>query len=127
MEKVDKKIKMCYSILQCYKEAQRMDKIEKAKKILEEQKQTHIKVINEQIAEQILNIDFAQLQNLYSKADEKLQHGKLEPVKAINPDKMPTEKIEEYIKNGEEVVKNNKFAVAIMAGGQGTRLRTFWS
>lgn len=104
-----------------------MDKIEKAKKILEEQKQTHIKVINEQIAEQILNIDFAQLQNLYSKADEKLQHGKLEPVKAINPDKMPTEKIEEYIKNGEEVVKNNKFAVAIMAGGQGTRLRTFWS
>lgn len=104
-----------------------MDKIEKAKTILEEQNQNHIKVTNEKIAEQVLNIDFEQLSNLYTKVNEELKYEDLKPVKAINPDKMPKEKKEKYIKNGEKVVKNKKFAVAIMAGGQGTRLRTLWT
>jgi len=49
-----------------------MDKIEKAKKILEEQHQMHIEVKNEEIAEQILNIDFEQLKNLYNTVDEEI-------------------------------------------------------
>lgn len=104
-----------------------MDKIEKAKQILEAQNQNHIKVTNEKMAEQVLNIDFEQLKKLYTKVDEKLKYEDLKPVKAINPDKIPKEKIEEYIKIGEKEVKNKKFAVAIMAGGQGTRLRTLWT
>lgn len=104
-----------------------MDKIEKAKQILLEQKQDHIKVINEEIADQILNIDFEQLKKLYSKIDEKITYGELEPVKATNPDKIPKEKLRTYVELGEKKVKENKFAVAIMAGGQGTRLRTLWT
>lgn len=104
-----------------------MDKIEKAKKILEEQNQNHIEVTNEQIAEQVLNIDFKQLGDLYTKVNEELTYEDLEPIKAINPEKMPKEKIEEYIKIGEKEIRNKKFAVAIMAGGQGTRLRTLWT
>ena len=99
-----------------------MDKIEEAKQILLEQKQNHIKVTNEDIADQILNIDFEQLKNLYSRIDEQITYGELEPVKATNPDKIPSEKLKTYIELGEEKVRENKFAVAIMAGGQGTRL-----
>lgn len=104
-----------------------MDKIEIAKKILVEQKQDHIKVNNEQIAEQILNIDFGQLKNLYGRIDEEIKYENLKPVKAINPDKIPLEQVKEYIKIGEKTVTESKFAVAIMAGGQGTRLRTLWT
>lgn len=104
-----------------------MDKIERAKQILLEQKQNHIKVTNEDIADQILSIDFEQLKNLYSKIDEQITYGELEPVKATNPDKIPSEKLKTYIELGEEKVRENKFAVAIMAGGQGTRLRTLWA
>lgn len=103
-----------------------MDKIERAKKILEEQHQNHIIVKNEEIAEQILNIDFEQLKNLYDKIDEDIKYEDIKPVKATNPDKIPQEKIKKYIELGEQKVKENKFAVAIMAGGQGTRLRTLW-
>lgn len=104
-----------------------MDKIEKAKKILEEQHQMHIEVKNEEIAEQILNIDFEQLKNLYNTVDEEIIYEDIKPVKAINPDKMPEERIKEYINIGEQKVKEKKFAVAVMAGGQGSRLRTLWT
>jgi len=40
---------------------------------------------------------------------------------------MPEERIKEYINIGEQKVKEKKFAVAIMAGGQGSRLRTLWT
>lgn len=99
-----------------------MDKIEKAKKILAEQKQNHIKVTNEQIAEQVLRIDFEQLNNLYHKVEKEIEYKDLKPVKAINPDKMPQEKLKELIELGENTVRDKKFAVAIMAGGQGSRL-----
>ena len=46
----------------------------------------------------------------------------LKPVKAINPDKLSKEEINKYIKNGEKKIREGKFAVTIMAGGQGTRL-----
>lgn len=104
-----------------------MDKIERAQKILIEQKQEHIRVINEEIADQILNIDFDQLKNLYCKVDEKIEYEDIEPIKATNPDRIPADKIKRYIELGEQKVKEEKFAVAIMAGGQGTRLRTLWT
>lgn len=104
-----------------------MDKIEKAKKILEKQHQTHIEIKNEEIAEQILNIDFEQLKNLYNAVDEEIIYEDIKPVRAMNPDKMPEEKIKEYINIGEQKVKDKKYAVAIMAGGKGSRLRTLWT
>ena len=48
----------------------------------------------------------------------------LEPIRGVNPDKLPKEKIEEYEQIASKIIKQNKFAVATMAGGQGTRLRT---
>ena len=40
---------------------------------------------------------------------------------------MNKEEENEYKNLGEEVLKNNKYAVVTMAGGQGTRLRTQWT
>ena len=102
-----------------------MNKIEKARRILEENGQGHIKVKNEELADQILHIDFERLKTL----DEEITHPcctcnieDISPVKAINPEKKDTEEIEEYIKIGEDVVKSGHIAIGIMAGGQGTRL-----
>lgn len=102
-----------------------MNKIEEARRILEENGQGHIKVKNEELADQILHIDFERLKTL----DEEITHPcctcnieDISPVKAINPDKKDKKELEEYIKIGENVVKSGHFATGIMAGGQGTRL-----
>lgn len=103
-----------------------MNKVEQAKKLLENYNQQHIIVDNEKLANQILDIDFEQLQELYDETKNKedvLTIENIEPVKAINPKKLNKLDIEEYIKLGENTVKSGKFAIAIMAGGQGTRLR----
>lgn len=102
-----------------------MNKIEQAKQILAKYNQQHITVDNEKIANQILNIDFEQLQELYEEIKNKtddINIDNIEPVKAINPSKLNKKNIEEYISLGESKIKSGKFAVAIMAGGQGTRL-----
>lgn len=102
-----------------------MNKIEEARRILEENGQGHIKVENEKLADQILHIDFERLKTL----DEEITHPcctcnieDISPVKAINPDKKDKKELEEYIKIGEDIVKSGHFAIGIMAGGQGTRL-----
>ena len=103
-----------------------MKKIEEARKMLEKYRQQHIKVNTEELADQILKIDFEQLQELYEQAINKTNVinniEDIKPVKAINPEKIDSKVIEEYIKIGEDVVKSGKFAIAIMAGGQGSRL-----
>ena len=103
-----------------------MKKIEEARKILEKYGQQHIKVNTEELADQILKIDFEQLQELYEQAINKTNIinniDDIKPVKAINPEKIDSKELEEYIKTGEDVVKSGEFAIAIMAGGQGSRL-----
>ena len=102
-----------------------MNKIEEARKILEENGQGHIKVENAELADQILHIDFERLKTL----DEEITHPcctcnieDISPVKEINPYNKDKKELEEYIKIGEDVVKSGHFAIGIMAGGQGTRL-----
>ena len=103
-----------------------MKKIEEARKILEKYGQQHIKVETEELADQVLKIDFEQLQELYEQAINKTNIinniDDIKPVKAINPEKIDSKELEEYIKTGEDVVKSGEFAIAIMAGGQGSRL-----
>ena len=103
-----------------------MKKIEEARRILEKYGQGHINVNTEELADQVLKIDFEQLQELYEQAIHKTNIinniEDIKPVKAINPEKIDKKQIDEYIKTGEDVVKSGKFAIAIMAGGQGTRL-----
>ena len=109
-----------------------IDNYEKAKHILEKYKQSHIIPfidkadvdIKEKIINQVLRIDFEELKDLYNMTFEDLfvDLEELQPIAGVNPDNMEKEKLQFYTEIGENVIKNNKFAVATMAGGQGTRL-----
>lgn len=107
---------------------------DKAKELLEKYKQEHIikfidnssLEIKDKLIEQVLRIDFEELKELYDKTFENLYVDleELQPIEGVNPDRLSKEKLEIYKEAGIDIIKNNKFAVATMAGGQGTRLRT---
>ena len=80
----------------------------------------------DKLINQVLNIDFEELKELYDKTFEDLYVDleELHPIAGVNPDRLTREELKNYEKLGTEIIKNNKFAVATMAGGQGTRLRT---
>ena len=79
-----------------------------------------------ELVEQINEIDFEEITRLYNKTitERKKREMKIEPLKAVVPDKITDEEKKEYINLGEKALKENKYAVVTMAGGQGTRLRT---
>jgi len=102
-----------------------MNKIQEAKEILREYGQEHIKVETQELANQVINIDFEQLHELYehaTKRNDTENIEEIEPVKAINPERIDRAEISECIELGEKKIKSGKFAIAIMAGGQGSRL-----
>lgn len=106
---------------------------EKAIQILKKYNQQHIIPFihksnfetREKLINQILRIDFEELKFLYEKTFEDLYVDleELNPVTGINPCKMKKEELEKYKKIGTDIIKSGKYAVATMAGGQGTRLR----
>jgi len=106
------------------------NKYNEAKKILEKYNQTHLlsqyeKLDNEKkeyLLNQIINIDFEQLNKLYENTKKEIESGedKIEPISYIEKEKLSD--YEKYMKVGAEEIKNGKLAVVTMAGGQGTRL-----
>lgn len=107
-------------------------KLEKAKQILYKYNQEHlIYFYNELSCEQqdillnqILNIDFEQIINLYNNSmnNETLDINTVSPLNHFEKDKFSEDEILYYTKIGEDFIKSGKFAVVTMAGGQGTRL-----
>lgn len=78
----------------------------------------------EQLLEQILNIDFELIKELYNKTKIKPEFGenKIEPISFVDKEGLSEEEYKKYEKLGVEVIKQGKYAVVTMAGGQGTRL-----
>ena len=109
-----------------------MDREKEAIDKLKEYGQNHIVNILEkldetkkqELIEQINKIDFHQMMELYqnTKKEIKFKEGKIEPVPYLDKAKLTKDQREEFDKLGEEIVKNNQYAVVTMAGGQGTRL-----
>ena len=105
---------------------------ENAKEILQKYNQNHVieflensnDEIKDKLIEQIIKIDFEELKELYNKSFEDIYVDleELQPIAGLNPNQLPEEKVKEIEKIGIEIIKNNKFAVSTMAGGQGTRL-----
>lgn len=95
----------------------------KQNRVLDLLKNTDI-LDKEKIVEQVLNIDFEMLDEMFSSTQVRSTNieNLLEPVKAIVEDKLTFEEKNIFESNGAKIVKNNKFAVVIMAGGQGSRL-----
>jgi len=78
----------------------------------------------EKLLEQILSIDFAQINNLYEETKKVVSfaNDKIEPIDFIDKSALSQEELNKYNTLGEEAIKNGKYAVVTMAGGQGTRL-----
>lgn len=78
----------------------------------------------ENILNQIENISFEQLEKLYKKIDVKKEDKciKIEPIEYIEKENISIEEKEKYNQIGTKTIKEEKYAVVTMAGGQGTRL-----
>ena len=104
------------------------EKWNKILKILKEEKQEQIlqiKINNkEEFVNEILNINFVQLNKVYKKSIEnkKIISQNIEPISYVDKEKLSKEEYEKYREIGEKIIKNNQYAVITMAGGQGTRL-----
>jgi len=105
---------------------------EEAEQLLKKYGQQHLLSFYEQLSEkeqeeflrQIKHIDYDLVENLYELTKAKINLGeqKIEPMEYIDKSKLSKEELENYKKIGEELIKNNQYAVVTMAGGQGTRL-----
>jgi UDP-N-acetylglucosamine pyrophosphorylase len=87
-------------------------------KLIEQQK--------EELLDQILQLDFVHLDELYQriKKQKDFNDCEIEPLPYIDKQKIPLEEKERYEQEGIKKIKEGKYAVVTMAGGQGTRLRT---
>lgn len=78
----------------------------------------------EKLLNQILTIDFEQITKLYETTKEKVSfaNDKIEPIDYVDKNSLSNEDLEKYNHLGETKIKEGKYAVVTMAGGQGTRL-----
>lgn len=119
-------------MLNTHKRMYTEQELEQAKKTLKENKQENILNIleklddnkKEKLIKQILNLDFVQLNKLYAetKAEPEILEKKIEHIGYVDEYKLTENKKNRYITLGENIIKNNQYAVVTMAGGQGTRL-----
>lgn len=106
--------------------------INEAKEILEKYGQTHVLRAYERLPEvrkkdlenQILSIDFERIARLYEKTKIKPSTGDdiIEPMPYADANKLTEEEKEKYLEKGDEIIALGKYAVVMVAGGQGTRL-----
>ena len=78
----------------------------------------------EQLLDQIENIDFDLMKDLYESTKKPLDLGNVtvEPIEHTDKSKLTVSERAVYEERGIEAIKDHKFAVVTMAGGQGTRL-----
>ena len=108
------------------------EKLERAKQILEKYGQEHLLKFYSELSDEkkskllddILTIDFKQLQELYesTKTKQNYENGQIEPIAYKSKENLTKEELNKYTAIGEEAIRKGKLAVVTMAGGQGTRL-----
>ncbi len=78
----------------------------------------------QEIIDQILKIDFDKISELYenTKKVKEIDQNQITPINYIDKEKIDKKEKKELQKLGEQLIKNDQYAVVTMAGGQGTRL-----
>ena len=76
------------------------------------------------LLDQLLTIDLDQINELYenTKKTVSFANDKIEPIDYIDKSKLSEDEYKKYEELGINAIKNGKYAVVTMAGGQGTRL-----
>ncbi|MBR2241021.1 MAG: UTP--glucose-1-phosphate uridylyltransferase [Clostridia bacterium] len=107
-------------------------KYEEALNILKKYDQEHIlknfenlsQEKKERLLNQILSIDFEQIKNLYESTKKEISfaNDKIEPIGYVDKSALSEEELKRYNELGENAIKQGKYSVVTMAGGQGTRL-----
>lgn len=102
------------------------------KKMLEDYGQEHVLLSydrldesgKEKLMHQIETINFEEVKELYelTKKKKEFKDMKLEPIRATVAEELSFEEIKKISFKGEKLIREGKFAVVMMAGGQGTRL-----
>lgn len=108
------------------------NKYDEAKSILEKYNQIHLlsqynkldDYKKEYLLNQILNIDFEQINKLYNQTKKEIEfeNNLIEPINYIEKENLSKEEKNKYLEMGITEIKKGKLAVVTMAGGQGTRL-----
>ena len=109
-----------------------MDKNEDVIQLLKMYNQEHIiKLLykleekqKEELIEQINNIDFHQIMELYDNTKRKIEikENKIEAIEYLDKEKLTKNEKEKFDELGEKTIISGQYAVVTMAGGQGTRL-----
>ena len=100
------------------------EKLQKVKEVLKKYNQEEIlegKIeIKEKLLNEILEINFEKLNNLYEKAikGEKVENKQITSIDYTDKEKLSEEEKEIFEKIGEEIIKKGQYAVITMAGGQ---------
>ncbi len=106
------------------------EKLKKLQEKLKQEKQEQILQYpidyTEGLINQLFNVNYEQLNKLYQKAieGEKKEQKAIEPISAIEKEKLTEEEKNKYEKIGETLIKEGKYAVVTMAGGQRNKART---
>ena len=76
------------------------------------------------IENQLKSIDLDNISNLYNSTKQKsnIEAQDITPIDYIDKAKLNDTQFKQYKEIGENIIKNNNYAVVTMAGGQGTRL-----
>ena len=109
-----------------------MDKEQNAIDTLKQYNQPHIinllNTLDEEKRQELINqinmIDFHQMMELYdnTKKEVEIRENIIESIPYLDKSKLSKEEKEEFDNLGENIIKNGKYAVVTMAGGQGSRL-----
>lgn len=102
-----------------------MNKYEKAIELLEKYNQLSLKIEleknkNEELVEQILLVDFEQVELIKNeiKKEKEFSNDVIENIHYTDPNTISKDILKEYEKNGENIIRNGQYAVVTMAGGQ---------
>ena len=111
-----------------------MDKLRKAKEILQKYNQEQLLYFyeeldieeKEKLINQILEIDFDKILTLYKNSyiskNFEVDMNKISPINHVEKDLLNSDKIIKYKNIAKKVIEKNQVAVVTMAGGQGSRL-----
>lgn len=86
------------------------------------------KIEKEELVQDILNIDFEQMKNLYENINNKKEeYARIEQIQYINKEELSKQEEDYYNQIGIKSIQNGEYAIITMAGGQRNKAWAYWA